>query len=29
VFTTEEAAAQHAVTFTELMLPHLRQYLPR
>ena len=28
VFTTEEAAAQHAVTFTELVLPHLRQYLP-
>ena len=28
VFTTEEAAAQHAVTFTELMLPHLRQRLP-
>ncbi len=28
VFTTEAQAAEHAATFTELLLPHLRQYLP-
>ena len=28
VFTTESQAAEHAVTFTELLLPRLRQYLP-
>ena len=28
VFTTEETAAQHATAFTEMVLPHLRQYLP-